>query len=71
MIGNEIGKHIIPPPLTFIDCFINGKFITPRYVHCRRCLNDIEDDIKDNNNPQTRKRKCDMNNTDSFWKKER
>ena len=42
-MGNDIGKHIIPLHLTFTDCFVNGAFITSRYVHYRRCMNDMED----------------------------
>ena len=56
-MDNDIGKHPIPPPLTFNDCFENGSLILSKYSHYRRRLDDLEQDTYELDDYIKKKRK--------------
>ena len=70
-MGNDIGKHAIPPPFTFTDFFVNGTLNASRHVHYRRCVNGMEDDTEEDDRHMSRKRKSRTNDSRSNCAKER
>ena len=59
-MGQDIPKTIIPPPLSLLDCFVNGRVDLSRYVAYRRRV-DIQtaDNLsRSKNNKRKRKLNC-------------
>ena len=47
-MGQSIAKSLNPPPLSLVDCIVDGKLDLIRYYHIRRILDEQEEEFQFN-----------------------
>ena len=69
-MGQDISKHLTPPPLTLQDCLVDGRVDIIRYIYYKRRMDDLDEsfDLLLNQSGMKKRKLCDFAESNAIIK---